>query len=114
MRDVYPLPMTRPRPLAWLTVLALLCGTATELAAQRFSRGGEQNSVRENMLDRKVMPFSIIKRRVEQAMADEARYVGVAPGPREGIYRMQFLRNDGRVIWVDVDGKTGDIIARTR
>lgn len=113
MRDAYLLRMTRARPFAMLTTLALLGGTATELSAQRFARG-EQDTVRENMLDRKVMPFSIIKRRVEQAMADEARYVGVAPGPREGIYRMQFLRKDGRVIWVDVDGKTGDIIARTR
>ena len=70
--------------------------------------------MRENMLDRKVMPFSIIKRRVEQAMAPDASYVGRGAPPREGVYRMQFLRKDGRVIWVDVDGKTGDIIARTR
>ena len=65
------------------------------------------------MLDGDVMPFSIIKRRVESEMGD-ATYVGVAPSPREGIYRMQFLRKDGKVLWVDVDGKTGNIIGRTR
>ena len=106
--------MNRAHLPALLSAFALLCGTASELNAQRFSRDSEQDSVRENMLDRKVMPFSIIKRRVEQAMAGEASYVGMAQPPREGVYRMQFLRKDGRVIWVDVDGKTGDIIARTR
>lgn len=106
--------MSRTRPLALIFAPLVLAGAASQLAAQSFARGDEQASVRENMLDRKVMPFSIIKRRVEQAMANEASYVGVAPPPREGVYRMQFLRKDGRVIWVDVDGKTGNIIARTR
>ncbi|MBO9575160.1 MAG: PepSY domain-containing protein [Sphingobium sp.] len=114
MRENYAVLMTRTRFLSLLSALALLSGTGPELAAQSFARGDEQDSVRENMLDRKVMPFSIIKRRVEQAMAGEASYVGMAPPPRDGVYRLQFLRKDGRVIWVDVDGKTGDIIARTR
>jgi uncharacterized membrane protein YkoI len=114
MREDYSASMSRlPIPVL-LSALVLLGGTASELSAQHFSRGDEQAEVRENMLDRKVMPFSILKRRVEQAMSGEASYVGMAPPPREGVYRMQFLRKDGRVIWVDVDGKTGDIIARTR
>ena len=113
MREDYSASMNRAHLPTLLSALVMLCGTASELNAQRFSRE-EQDSARENMLDRNVMPFSIIKRRVEQAMAGEASYVGMATPPREGVYRMQFLRKDGRVIWVDVDGKTGDIIARTR
>ena len=101
------------RPLAVLVALATLWSAAPPLAAQSFA-SREQDEVRENMLDRKVMPFSIIKRRTEQVMANEGSYVGVAHSPREGVYRMQFMRKDGRVIWVDVDGKTGEIIARTR
>lgn len=118
MHKDYNPPMTRShlpaRMLALIPFFAALSLAAPGLQAQGFSRGNDQNQARENMLDRKVMPFSIIKRRTESAMENEASYVGVAPSPREGIYRMQFLRKDGRVIWVDVDGKTGDIVGRTK
>lgn len=105
--------MNRSHSLALFSGFAALFLASSGLEAQRFSRD-EQDEARENMLDRKVMPFSIIKRRTEQAMSGEASYVGTAPSPREGVYRMQFLRKDGKVIWVDVDGKTGDIVGRTR
>ncbi|HEY1125523.1 MAG TPA: hypothetical protein VGE65_07810 [Sphingobium sp.] len=118
MQTVYPAPMTRSyfaaSILALLPAFAAISLASPGVQAQGFSRGNDQNEARENMLDRKVMPFSIIKRRTESAMENEASYVGVAPSPREGIYRMQFLRKDGRVIWVDVDGKTGDIVGRTK
>lgn len=108
--------MTKHRIIAFSLGLAALTGAAlpTAAPAQSFSRGEEQNNARRQMLDGQVMPFSVIKRRVEREMGREASYVGVAPSPRDGVYRMQFLRNDGVVIWVDVDGKTGNIIARTR
>jgi len=108
--------MTNPLLSAAALGLAMLAGIAlpTIAPAQSFSRGDEQNNARRQMLDGHVMPFSVIKRRVEREMGREASYVGVAPSPREGVYRMQFMRNDGVVIWVDVDGKTGNIIARTR
>jgi hypothetical protein len=118
MHTDYSSPMTRSnftaRSLALISASAVLWLAAPGLQAQGFSRSNEQNEARENMLDRKVMPFSIIKRRTESAMESEASYVGVAPSPRDGIYRMQFLRKDGRVIWVDVDGKTGNIVGRTK
>ena len=93
--------------------LLALTGADIPVSAQRFSRDEDQQNARRSMLDGQVMPFSVIKRRVEREMGD-ATYVGVAPPPREGIYRLQFLRQDGKVVWVDVDGKTGNIIARTR
>lgn len=93
----------------------LLALTSADIpaSAQQFSRDEDQHHARQAMLDGQVMPFSVIKRRVERDMGD-ATYVGVAPSPREGVYRLQFLRQDGKVVWVDVDGKTGNIIARTR
>ena len=105
--------MTSRSALLALSGLLMLAGTVQSVDAQRFSRGEEQKTARRQMLDGNVMPFSIIKRRVESQMG-RATYVGVAPSPREGVYRMQFLREDGKVLWVDVDGKTGNIIARTR
>ena len=100
---------------ASLLLSGLLALTATSLPAnaQSFARGEDQRAARRAMLDGEVMPFSIIKRRVEREMP-EAQYVGVAPSVREGVYRMQFLQHNGKVIWVDVDGKTGNIIGRTR
>jgi len=93
--------------------LVLLAGAAQPASAQRFQHDDDQKTARRDMLDGRVMPFGIIKRRVEQDMGD-ATYVGTAPSPREGVYRMQFLRQDGKVIWVDVDGKSGNIIAKTK
>jgi hypothetical protein len=118
MRNIYWTHMSSTairRPIAFVLLLAALipAGSVPALHAQGHN-SREQDAVRENMLDRKVMPFSILKRRVEQEMGDEASYVGTAPPPRTGVYRMQFLRPDGQVIWVDVDGKSGEIIARTR
>jgi len=107
--------MTKHILMATALGLAALAGASMPAVApaQSFSRD-EQNNARRAMLDGQVMPFSVIKRRIEREMQGEAAYVGVAPSPREGVYRMQFMRNDGVVIWVDVDGKTGNIIARTR
>ena len=99
--------------LVAMSALLVLGGALQPVSAQRFSRGEEQKAARQQMLDGNVMPFSIIKRRVESEM-NGATYVGVAPPPREGVYRLQFLRGDGKVLWVDVDGKTRNIIARTR
>jgi hypothetical protein len=113
MRNIYRSSMTRISFVSIFSAFALSIGIVSPLVAQSFVRGVEQDAARRRMLDGEVMPFSIIKRRVESAMGG-ATYVGVAPPPREGVYRMQFLRPDGQVIWVDVDGKTGDIIGRTK
>jgi len=105
--------MTMRSLLLVTSSLLVLAGAVQPASAQRFSRGEEQKAARQQMLDGNVMPFSIIKRRVESEMSG-ATYVGVAPPPRQGVYRLQFLRGDGKVLWVDVDGKTGNIIGRTR
>lgn len=100
---------------ASILMAGLLAVVATSLPvhAQSFARGDDQRAARRAMLDGEVMPFSIIKRRVESEMPD-AKYVGVGPSSRDGLIRMQFLQHNGKVIWVDVDGKTGNIVGRTR
>ena len=42
-----------------------------------------------------------------------AQYIGVEFDPGSAVYTLKFLR-DGRVIWVDVDGRTGQVLGRTR
>lgn len=73
----------------------------------RGGPGGEQDAARQAMLDGRVMPFSVIKRRIEKAMGD-ATYLGSEFHTQSNRYRLKYVR-DGRVVWVDVDGRTGDI-----
>lgn len=72
----------------------------------------EQDAARRAMLEGDVMPFSIIKRRVGREM-DGANYLGSEFDDRRGEYRLKYMR-DGRVMWVDVDGRSGDIVRRSR
>lgn len=76
------------------------------------SRRFEQDAARRAMLDGDVMPFSIIKRRVGREM-DGASYLGSEFDDRRGEYRLKYMR-EGRVLWVDVDGRSGDIVRRSR
>jgi uncharacterized membrane protein YkoI len=38
-------------------------------------------------------------------------YLGVEPDIGRNVYRFKFLRAGGNVVWVDVDGRTGRVIA---
>ena len=56
------------------------------------------------------MPLPQLERRVMPFMGG-ADYLG--PELNGSVYRFKFMQN-GRVIWVDVDGRTGRIIRRSR
>ncbi len=68
----------------------------------------EQDAARRAMLEGRVMPFSVIKRRMEREMGD-ATYLGSEFNRQSNRYRLKYVR-EGRVVWVDVDGRTGDIM----
>jgi hypothetical protein len=38
-------------------------------------------------------------------------YLGVEPDISRNVYRFKFLRSGGNVVWVDVDGRTGKVLA---
>jgi len=57
------------------------------------------------------MPVREIERRVIPRLPG-AQYLGFDFDPDTDIYTLKFLRN-GSVIWVDVDGRTGNIVRRT-
>jgi hypothetical protein len=84
-------------------LLMLGCALAMPAAAQRRAPAREAleglKSPRE------------IERQVVPAMAG-AQYLGFEFDDRAQVYTLKFLR-DGRVIWVDVDGKTAAVIGRT-
>jgi hypothetical protein len=59
----------------------------------------------------RILPLKEIERRVVPTMKD-AQYIGFDLEMPGGIYTLKFLR-DGNVIWVDVDGRSGQVIGRT-
>ena len=76
--------------------------------ARMATKGGRLVlAARRAMLDGRVMPFSVIKRRTEREMGD-ATYLGSEFHKQSNRYRLKYVR-DGRVVWVDVEGRTGDI-----
>jgi len=92
-----------------LTLALGLFAAGTIAAPDAFARGpkDEQDAARRAMLEGRVMPFSVIKRRMERKMGD-ATYLGSEFHQQSNRYRLKYVR-DGRVFWVDVDGRTGDI-----
>ena len=70
----------------------------------------EQQSVLEATQEGRSMPLPMLEQRVLPRMGG-ADYLG--PEFNGGVYRFKFMQN-GRVIWVDVDGQTGRIIRRSR
>jgi hypothetical protein len=97
-------------------VSALIAATAVTglTVPQAFALGpkDEQDAARRAMLDGRVMPFAVIKRRMEREMGD-ATYLGSEFYPGNNRYRLKYVR-EGRVVWVDVDGRTGEIAGWAR
>ena len=98
---------------------SLTAGIGTALAvtlmipvADAGGRRDEQDAARRAMLDGQVMPFAMIKRRVDAQMGG-ANYVGSEFNPSSNRYRLKYVK-DGKVVWVDADGRTGDIIGWAR
>ena len=61
--------------------------------------------------DGRLLPLREIEARVVPTMQG-AQYIGVDFDAGTGVYTLKFLR-DGVVIWVDVDGRSGQVIGRT-
>lgn len=101
--------MTQKSLIAGLGAIAALL--ALNPAAQAGQRG-EQDAARRAMLDGQTMPFSLIKRRVDAAM-NGATYLGAEFNPSSNHYRLKYVK-DGKVVWVDADGRTGDITGWAR
>ncbi len=59
----------------------------------------------------RILPLKEIERRVLPTMAG-AQYLGIDYDGDTGVYTLKFLR-DGAVIWVEVDGRSGQIVGRT-
>jgi hypothetical protein len=93
------------------TVLALAIIAAAGAAAAEPQKRGDQMQAYQARKQGKLLPMPEIERRVVPTM-NGAEYLGFEFDGASGIYTMKFLRN-GNVIWVDVDGRSGQVIGRT-
>lgn len=87
--------------------LAALGMTVTAPVAEARPRDREQDAAYKARKQGRIMPLPRIERRVVPRM-NGADYLGPELDPRSGTYRLKFVRH-GRVIWVDVDGRTGRV-----
>ena len=90
-------------------ILAALA-VATPLTAQAAPRRDAQGEVRKDMREGKVSSLRDIERRVLPAMPG-MEYLGPEYDPAAMAYRLKFIR-DGRVVFVDVDARSGQIISQ--
>ncbi len=94
------------------SILTALAGTVMftlmALPADAAQRRDEQNDARAQMMAGKVKSLRSIENRVLPKMSG-SQYLGPEFDPVAQVYRLKFIRK-GRVVFVDVDGRTGSIL----
>ena len=91
-----------------LLMVVLALPAAPALAAP----GDEQGQVRRDMRAGNVRSLRDIERRVLPQMPG-MQYLGPEYDPTAVAYRLKFIR-DGRVVFVDVDARSGEILQQSR
>ncbi len=74
-------------------------------------RHAEQEEATRQRREARLLPLREIERRFVPLMGG-AEYLGFDFDADTSIYTLKFVRN-GMVIWVDVDGRSGQIVRRT-
>jgi uncharacterized membrane protein YkoI len=93
--------------LSSLVLVAI--ATTAPLAARPPHR--EQDAALRGTQDGRFIPLRVIESRVVARMPGYS-YLGPELDAAEGRYRLKFMRS-GRVIWIDIDARTGEIMSRS-
>lgn len=93
-----------------LIPLALLL-PAAPVAAQPGDQQRDGIAAWRALREGRILSIKDIERRVIPTMKD-GQYIGFDFEMPSAIYTLKFLK-DGNVIWVDVDGRSGQVIGRT-
>lgn len=92
---------------------ACIAAAAVPTHASAQDRRSDQQAARKGRMQGQLLPLRVIEARVVPAMARKgAQYIGFDFDSGTAIYTLKFLRN-GNVIWVDVDGRSGQIMGRS-
>lgn len=97
------------RTLSFLCALAVLAHPAVPAMAEP---GKEQGEARREMRAGKVRSLREIEARILPMMRG-AQYLGPEYDPAAMAYRLKFIR-DGRVTFIDVDARSGEVINQSR
>jgi uncharacterized membrane protein YkoI len=103
-------------PVITMKHLAILIVTALALSVPAITvvaqTTGEQNQVRKDMRAGNVRSLREIEQQVLPTKPG-MQYLGPEYDPTAMAYRLKFIR-DGRVVFVDVDAKSGTVIEQKR
>ncbi len=94
-----------------MLVSLLMIGAAVGGGQPQGPRRGDQMRAFEARREGRLLPLPEIEARVVPTMRG-AQYIGFDFDSDTAIYTLKFLRN-GSVIWVEVDGRSGQIVGRT-
>jgi len=94
------------------TLAAALLATGFVAAPAAAQSRSDQGEARKEMKAGNVLSLREIERRVLPSMSG-AEYLGPAYDSTAMAYRLKFIR-DGKVMFVDVDARTGRILRRSR
>lgn len=86
-------------------------GMGFSVPSGAWAQDNPQGAARKEMRAGNVLSLREIERRVLPTMGD-AEYLGPAYDSAAMAYRLKFIKN-GRVLFVDVDARTGRILRRT-
>ena len=93
------------------TLFAIVALTVV-VPAEASQRPTEQNDARRDLRNGSVQSLRDIERRV-LPMKPGMQYLGPEYDPDALVYRLKFM-HDGRVVFVDVDARTGQIRGESR
>lgn len=91
-----------------ISLVAAVALAALAPAHHADARRGEQTDARQDMAAGKVRPLREIEGTVVPRMRG-MQYLGPEYDPTAQVYRLKFIDRN-RVIFVDVDGKTGGVL----
>ena len=94
--------------LSRTVILTLLASIALLAPVMADPRRGEQNEARQDMKAGKVKSLREIEANIVPRMRG-MQYLGPEYDPSAQVYRLKFINRD-RVIFVDVDGRTGSVL----
>ncbi len=100
------------RAMLSLLALGLAAGPLASDPAFAQRRSSEQGEARREMSAGNILKLRDIEARILPTMKG-AEYLGPAYDPTAMAYRLKFIK-DGRVMFVDVDARTGRVLRRSR
>ena len=92
-------------------LLGLATTTAPAPQGGAWAQHVDQRDAWRARREGRILPLPEIQGRVLPQMRG-SQYLGFDFDAERGIYTFKFLR-DGKVIWVEVDGRSGQILGRT-